>query len=411
MVNKASTTNNYDDRSAQAAFKEQFLELMRLLPSMLFLVVCLIASTVSFLQPPSTFLSSRQDMPKHILPPKRRQSAKSLSPSNTTLRDFLLHPEGIYLAMAPSFFGFYGYFGALAGIEEGLFTETTPEDSIGSSSLSSSSLLIQHDILKGVAGASAGAMAAILLAAGISPIKAAQFCSTIQLQDFFDFPAWFSLIKGDKFEAIMNEFLMSSSPIATSVSSNATPPELARSLQLQDALIPVGISAFDLQTLQAKILSEGSMARAARASACFPILFEPVGWIDEATGRNYMFIDGGLRDTSGLAGLAHFTGTEQQSRSLPKRVVNMVVGDFHLKSVPGPSDMPAGLTTSSLLSISIQNLPQCGPWAMKNGPLAVEASRRALLASLDLPLHKGKTDGHFELHIDASHFVVETPKR
>jgi hypothetical protein len=47
---------------------------------------------------------------------------------------------------------------------------------------------------------------------------------------------------------------------------------------------------------------------------------------------------------------------------------------------------------------------------MKNGPKAVEAARRTMRASLDLPLHYGKEPGHYELHIDASSFVPE-PER
>lgn len=310
--------------------------------------------------------------------------------------------------MAPSFFGFYGYFGALAGMEEGLFPSENVKNP-NDAATTTTSRLIEHGIVKGVAGASAGAMAAILLAAGISPIQAANFCTTIQLHDFFDFPAWFSLIKGDQFETIMDNFLQNASPAAnTAAPINNNERHWNRSLQLQDALIPVGVSAFDLQTLQGKILTKGSMARAARASACFPILFQPVGWIEKGTGNNFLFVDGGLQDTSGLAGLVDTTTTTATAGASPpatKRVVNMVVGDFHLQSVPGPSSMPNGLVTSSLLSISIQNLPQCGPWAMKNGPLAVDAARKALRASLDLPLYLGQEEGHYELHIDASYFL------
>lgn len=381
------------------------------IPVVVFVLGCMAATVVSFLLPSHTISTSSTSagldnnmMPLHIIPPRRTNA--QLSISNMTLRDFLLHPDGFHLAMAPSFFGFYGYFGALAGLEEGLFMDHNDPKTVNNvtTTTSSSSLLIQHGILKGVAGASAGAMAAILLAAGISPIQAAEFCTTIQLHDFFDFPAWFSLIKGDKFEDIMQDFLQRTSPIVTKVAKkvNATtiqshPPDL----QLQDALIPVGVSAFDLQTLQGKILTQGSMARAARASACFPILFQPVGWIEESTGNDFLFVDGGLRDTSGLAGLA----VAYPLKNVPKRVVNMVVGDFHLQSVPGPSSMPPGLTTSSLLSISIQNLPLCGPWAMEKGPLAVAAARQAMQASLDLPIYQGHEDGHYELHIDASYFA------
>lgn len=67
--------------------------------------------------------------------------------------------------------------------------------------------------------------------------------------------------------------------------------------------------------------------------------------------------------------------------------------------------MPDELNTQELLSISIQNLPQCGPWAMESGPMAVEASRKAMAATLDMPLFKGKENGHYELKIDAAAFI------
>jgi len=44
---------------------------------------------------------------------------------------------------------------------------------------------------------------------------------------------------------------------------------------------------------------------------------------------------------------------------------------------------------------------------MSNGPRAVEAARRAMQASLDAPLYRGQEEGHYELHIDASHFILE----
>jgi predicted acylesterase/phospholipase RssA len=46
---------------------------------------------------------------------------------------------------------------------------------------------------------------------------------------------------------------------------------------LEDNPIPVAVSAFDLQTMSTPILTSGSMARSARASATFPGLFQPVG--------------------------------------------------------------------------------------------------------------------------------------
>ncbi len=288
-----------------------------------------------------------------------------------TLRDFLLDTSGFYLGMAPSFFGFYGYFGALAAWED---------------ELSNSTFNVLQQNINGVAGASAGAMAAILLAAGIPPQRAAEFCTTISLNDFADFPGLFTVFRGNKFEQIMDDFMRSQRPDSR--------------LVLEEAEIPVAVSGFDIQRMQGRILRRGSMARAARASACFPFLFQPVGWVDGE--ENYLFVDGGITDTAGVAGLASLRSPGSPGR----RVVNLVVGDFLGARAPGPSDLPDGVNATQLLSISIQRLPPCGPWNMPNGPLAVDAARRAMRASLDVPLFMGKEEGHYELHIDASHFVT-----
>jgi Patatin-like phospholipase len=288
------------------------------------------------------------------------------------LRDFLLHPDGYYLGMAPSFFGFYGYFGALAGWED---------------ELSNSTFDVLQDNINGVAGASAGAMAAILVAAGIRPRRAAEFCSKISLTDFADFPGVLAVFRGNKFEQIMQDFLTSELPNAT--------------LALEHALLPVAVSGFDIQKMRGQLLRRGSMARAARASACFPFLFEPVGWVDG--DQNYLFIDGGIADRHGMAGIAGLKSDRGQQSQ--RRAINMVVGDFLTGNTPGPSAMPDNINVDELLSITIQKLPPCGPLHMANGPIAVEAARQAMRASLDVPLFLGKEMGHYELHIDASHFI------
>lgn len=330
---------------------------------LLFTLVCSGAFAYLFRKTP-TWQNSHRILPKHAQYLEEPEA-------NLTLREFLLYPnEGIHLGMAPSFFGFYGYFGALAAWED---------------ELSNASYNFLLDKIHGVSGASAGAMAAVLLASGVPPRVAAEFCNTITLDKIADPPALFAAFRGTKFEQVMYHFLQDSSP--------------QQILQLEDAIIPICVSGFDLQTMQGRLLKKGSMARAARASATFPGLFQPVGWEEE--GEDYLFIDGGIADFAGLNGLAALSPDQ------PKRVVNLVVGDFLGGVPPGPSRMPKGLNTTSLLSISIQNLPHCGPWAMKNGPKAVEVARRAMRASLGLPLHYGKEPGHYELHIDASSFIPE----
>jgi Patatin-like phospholipase len=325
----------------------------------LFILSALVAAT-------NNNMASRGDL--HILPNR----PGPLERSNVTLREFLLHPDGYFLGMAPSFFGFYGYFGALAAWED---------------ELSNSTFDVLQDNINGVAGASAGAMAAILLAAGIPPQRAAEFCSTISLTDFADFPGLFAIFRGNKFEKIMYDFMKSEMPNAT--------------LDLEDASLPIAVSGFDIQTMRGHLLQKGSMARAARASACFPFLFQPVGWIDG--DEDYLFVDGGISDVYGMAGLAALHNT--RGGSSRRRAINLVVRDILSMNSPGPSQMPENANIEELLSISIHNLPPCGPLNMKNGPRAVEAARQAMRNSMDVPLFLGTEKGHLELHIDAFYYT------
>jgi len=330
----------------------------------------------------------------HIIPPryvwKEQQglsdatSALNTSASflsDITLRDFLMSDTagmsgGFHLGMAPAFFGFYGYLGALAAWE----------DAMGSQ-------ILTKERMRSVTGASAGAMTAVLLATGIPPREAAEFCGTMTVDQFADFPGFGGVFRGDKFERIMRDFYR-----------QYLGPD--HSMRLEDTTIPVSVSAFDIQTMKGHILRRGNMARAARASATFPLLFQPVGWQDD-DGKDYVFIDGGPGDLVGLRGLDD-TLVKELSRDSEQRlkVVNMVVGDY-LGGVPPGAKVfsPSVAGSVDLVSITIRNLPACGPWAMDNGPRAVEAAFKAMTASLDTPLYRGQDDNHYELHIDASLFV------
>mmetsp|Transcript_13848 Transcript_13848/g.15602 ORF Transcript_13848/g.15602 Transcript_13848/m.15602 type:complete len:131 (-) Transcript_13848:656-1048(-) len=124
-----------------------------------------------------------------------------------------------------------------------------------------------------------------------------------------------------------------------------------------------------------KTLRNGCMAKAARASACFPVLFQPVSWSEDSDdgdrnndergflsslARSFLpenlFIDGGILDPHGIVGLAAL-------------------------------------------------LPQCGPHKMENGPLAVQAAMNSIKAVLDVPLYHGKEKNHYILHVDAKAFI------
>jgi len=302
----------------------------------------------------------------HIIPPDRSDAKLS----QMTLREFLLHPRGVHLALAPAFFGFYAYFGALDAWEhEVMWTDDPPA---------------LPKYIRSVAGGSAGAMAAVLLAAGIPPGDALQFASSVTLGRFADPPGLGGLFRGELFEGLMRDFILSKKP--------------TMSMRLEDGVMPVAVSGFDLKTMKGQILSRGDMARAARASACFPVLFQPVQWNDENGTVSYL-IDGGISDDLGLQGLSAFRWEE------PMRVVNVVVGNFFEDGPRGPSNMPNGVNASEVVSISIRNTPRVAPWAMENGPIAAEAARVAMLSSLHLPLYEGTEPGHYELHIDATEFI------
>jgi hypothetical protein len=175
---------------------------------------------------------------------------------------------------------------------------------------------------------------------------------------------------------------------------------------MEDALVPVAVSGFDLLRMRGVLMSRGCMAKAARSSAGFPALFQPVSWrhdrnnADDCLKRfpDMLLIDGGIRDVLGLNGLSAFPSNSARGM----RVINMAVGGFGLNGPGGMKDLPRDIDAESLVSIAIVNTPMCGPWAMENGPRAVESARKAMLAAMDIPLERGTSTNHYILRVDAS---------
>ena len=315
--------------------------------------------------------------------------------------------------------------------------------------------------------------------------------STLELKHFDDWFGLGSLMKGDKFESLMHDFMLSSSPIIINNNDNSsnnnddsnnsnnntnsittTIPKRQLQLHFEEAYIPVAISVTDILpnygstatstgTLslwnpwsyfyaslpKPKIIKEGPMSRAVRASACFPGLFQPVGWIDYYTSSNSngnnnhennhnndnsnnsndsnnnnhdfsLLIDGGIFDWAGYNGLKEIintksatiptatTNSNSNSNSNGKkiRVLNMVMGGFGTHP-HGPLEMTQELfsssesqdshhsqssstttTIDSVLSLSIINLPSCGPFSMSNGPIAINAAKNVIRDIMDRPI-------------------------
>jgi len=326
--------------------------------------------------------------------------------SNTTLRQFLSHPDGFHLAMAPSFFGFYGYYGALTAIHELALSENDKKDGKYILPVHPLSSLATKPLLKSVAGASSGAMAAILIAAGLNPRVMSEVASSMTLGRFADPPGVMGLLKGNLFEKIMVDILK--------MAEYENGGGLIKA-HLEHGLVPVAVTGYDLIGMEGKVLTHGCMGRAARASATFPGLFEPVTWNDSIhPGKEQskesrivsfikwffpasLLVDGGVADPFGLVGLSALLPDDRN-----KRIVNIVVGNFGKDGALGPSMMPKGIHSNHVVSISIENTPNCGPWAMENGPLAVRASMEAVRSALDTPMRFGNEEGHYLLPIDTS---------
>jgi hypothetical protein len=303
-----------------------------------------------------------------------------------TLRQFISHPDGFHLAMAPAFYGFFAYFGALIALNEMDIASDCFKTSDSVSVLPTSNSTNTKSakvLLQSIAGASAGAIAAAMIAFGVNPRDAADFASSLTLESFADPPGLLAVFKGCLLERIMTNFVQGA--------------------RLEHAVIPVAVTAFDLFTMKTKILNQGCGGRAARASATFPGLFQPVlcrNLADASTMRpqTCLLVDGGIKDPHGLVGL-----TVLQPHLKNKRIVNLVLGGFG-GPPPGPSRMPHGIYASEVVSISIKHTPDVSPFKMMNGPKAVRAAKDAVTDVLDAPMYHGKEPGHYILPIDASIF-------
>eukprot|EP00978_Attheya_sp_CCMP212_P026011 scaffold84772_cov41-Attheya_sp.AAC.3 len=208
-----------------------------------------------------------------------------LVPSNLTLREFLLHPDGFHLAMGPAFFGYFAYFGALITLDEAVGVLHFSHGDEGETSDDGDDITMEKKmLLKSVAGASAGAMAAVLLSAGIPPRRAAQFASQFSLTTMPQ-QTQTQIITKQQHDA-KNPLLQNGTHLEHNINPNIEDDDWKPRLALQDGLIPVAVSGFDLWTMRVKLLSQGPMARAARSSACFPGLFQPVPWWDDDDSNN-----------------------------------------------------------------------------------------------------------------------------
>ncbi len=203
----------------------------------------------------------------------------------TTLGEWL--DEGHFsLGLSSGFFGFYAHTGMLCALSEAGFQ---PE---------------------ALSGSSAGALVAGCFAAGLSCDEIAALLFGLTRRDFWDPTPGLGLLKGAKFQALLEESL----PVN----------------DFSETQIPLSVSVWDMRHRRTRVIQHGDLSTAIRASCALPGLFQPVahpvGWL----------LDGGIADRPGVAGLRgkdrvlyhhlHEQGAKVQNLPLGPR--NLVLGEL-----------------------------------------------------------------------------------
>ncbi len=232
-----------------------------------------------------------------------------------------LQSEPFTLGLSSGFFGFFAHAGFVSALE-------------------ASNLLPAR-----ISGSSAGALVAGVWASGRTMGELSESLFRLDRESFWDPGMGMGLLKGTRFAELLDDFLL------------AKTFETCRG--------PLTISVFDLKQMRTRVISEGDLIPAIRASCCFPGLFHPV----RLDGR--WSIDGGVLDRPGLAGveknervLYHHLRSRSRLRGKLKR----------LSGVPSRNNM---------VTIQIANLPRLGPNRLGPGPEAFNQAYRQTMEALD----------------------------
>ena len=164
-----------------------------------------------------------------------------------------LRAEPFALGLSSGFFGFFAHAGFLSALEAENLRPAR------------------------ISGSSAGALVAGVWASGRGMGELSESLFAIDRSAFWDPGLGVGLLKGERFEELLDGFLAAKT--------------------FESCRVPLTISIFDLKSLRTRVISEGNLIPAIRASCCFPGLFHPV----RVDGR--LSIDGGVLDRPGLAGV------------------------------------------------------------------------------------------------------------
>lgn len=238
-----------------------------------------------------------------------------------------LSEEAFALGMSSGFFGFFAHTGVVCALEEAGLTPFR------------------------VTGSSAGALVAGCWAAGVPAAALADELLSLRRRDFWDPSPGLGLLRGDLFGARLERLL----PVR----------------RFDECRVPLTVSVFDLPARRTRVLYEGELVPALRASCAVPLMFQPV-WL---SGRPCW--DGGLYDRPGLSAIAD--GTRLLYHHLASRSPWRRPGSPSLR-IPQRNAMTA---------LVVDDLPRVGPFRLAEGQRAFTAAREATRRALEMPIEDG----------------------
>jgi NTE family protein len=227
------------------------------------------------------------------------------------------------LAMSSGFFAFFAHAGMLASLTGRGFAP------------------------RAVSGSSAGGLVAGAWAAGLAAEDFAATVGELRRADFWDPAPGAGLLAGNRFDAMLRRML----PVAS----------------IGACRVPVRLSVFDIASRRTRVVDDGDLPRAIRATCALPGLFHPV-WLDRRPCW-----DGGILDRPGIAGVPR-----------GERLL------FHHIASRSPWRMKLGIPRrAGMVTLVIDGLPRSGPFRLDAGRLALARARAATERALDTEIEDG----------------------
>jgi predicted acylesterase/phospholipase RssA len=217
-----------------------------------------------------------------------------------------------------------------------------------------------------LSGCSAGAIVAAFWAAGLAPTRVRDILLGTHLEDFIDPPTWsqlrqhpWGLLGGHRLEGLLEGYI---------------PPK-----RVEDCVIPLSVSTFDLAQGELRYLDRGPLARAVRASAALPGMFMPA----EVDGHPCW--DGGVASRLPLHPLVQRADVDlvlacylprhrDNGRArTPMDAIRRVMESQVLQR--DREELERAHRQRRPVVVVAPDVPPCGPWRMRDGPGIVARAR------------------------------------